>query len=142
MCKGRNIQEFSVGDTSVGDGLTLHHAIHAQRGPGSGHIGQRHNIQGTLCSRGATSKNFRSGTHRSGTHQPCFIETTKHGVCDSTGFRCTGTSNFQNVFATFSWKTSHKFSRSLCTMSRSPNKGLGVPNKITKKVGCHETGST
>ena len=47
----------------------------------SGHIGQGHNIQGTLCSRGATSKNFRSGTHRSGTHQPCFIETTKHGVC-------------------------------------------------------------
>jgi hypothetical protein len=24
-----------------------------------------------LCSRGATSKNFRSGTHQSGTHQPC-----------------------------------------------------------------------
>jgi hypothetical protein len=39
-------------------------------------IGQGHTIQGTLCSRGASSKNFRSGTHRSGTHrsgthQPC-----------------------------------------------------------------------
>ena len=33
-------------------------------GPGSGHIGQGHNIQGRLCSRVATSKNFRSGTHR------------------------------------------------------------------------------
>ena len=39
-------------------------AIHAWRGPGSGHIGQGHNIQGTLCSRGATSKKFRSGTHQ------------------------------------------------------------------------------
>jgi len=45
-------------------------AVHAWRGPGLGHIGQGHNIQGTLCSRGATSKNFWSGTHRSGTHQP------------------------------------------------------------------------
>jgi len=45
-------------------------ALHAWRGPGLGHIGQGHNIQGTLCSRGATSKNFWSGTHRSGTHQP------------------------------------------------------------------------
>ncbi len=43
--------------------------FHAWRSPGSGHIGQGHNIQGTLCSRGATSKNFRSGTH-----QPCIIE--------------------------------------------------------------------
>ena len=34
-------------------------------------IGQGHTIQGTLCSRGASSKNFRSGTHRLGTHQPC-----------------------------------------------------------------------
>jgi hypothetical protein len=45
------------------------HAVHALHGPGLGHIGKGHNIQGTLCSRGATSKNFRSGTHRSGTHQ-------------------------------------------------------------------------
>jgi hypothetical protein len=36
-------------------------------------LGQGHSIQGTLCSRGATSKNFRSGTHRSGTHQPCIL---------------------------------------------------------------------
>jgi hypothetical protein len=35
--------------------------FHAWRGPGSGHIGQGHNIQGTLSSRGATSKNFRRG---------------------------------------------------------------------------------
>jgi hypothetical protein len=33
--------------------------------------GQGHNIQGTLCPRGATSKNFRSGTH-----QPCIVITT------------------------------------------------------------------
>ncbi len=46
-------------------------AVYAWRGPGSEHIDQGHNIQGTLCPRGATSKNFRSGTHRSGTHQPC-----------------------------------------------------------------------
>jgi hypothetical protein len=46
-------------------------AVHAWRGPGLGHIGQGYNIQGMLCSRGPTSKNFRSGTHRSGTHQPC-----------------------------------------------------------------------
>jgi hypothetical protein len=39
-------------------------------GPGSGHIGQGRNIQGMLCSRGVTSKNFRLGTHRSGIHQP------------------------------------------------------------------------
>jgi hypothetical protein len=35
-------------------------------GPGLGHIGQGRNIQGMLCSRGLTSKNFRSGIH-----QPC-----------------------------------------------------------------------
>ncbi len=46
-------------------------AVYAWQGPGSEHIGQGHNIQGTLCPRGATSKNFRSGTHRSRTHQPC-----------------------------------------------------------------------
>jgi hypothetical protein len=40
---------------------------------GMGHIGQGHNIHGTLCSRGATSKNFRSGTYWSGTHQPCIL---------------------------------------------------------------------
>jgi hypothetical protein len=56
-------------------GQTPHWSIRrrrpTERGPGSGYISQGHNIQGTLCSRGATSKNFRSGTHRSGTHQPC-----------------------------------------------------------------------
>jgi hypothetical protein len=36
-----------------------------------GHIGQGHNIQGTLCSRSATSKNVRLGTNQSGAHQPC-----------------------------------------------------------------------
>ncbi len=35
--------------------------------------GQGHNIQGTLCSIVATSKNFQLGTHRSGTHQPCIL---------------------------------------------------------------------
>jgi hypothetical protein len=45
--------------------------FHASCGPGLGHIGQGQNIQGMLCSRGATSKNFRLGTQRSGTHQPC-----------------------------------------------------------------------
>jgi hypothetical protein len=49
----------------------LLYVIHEWRGPGSGHIGQGHNMHGTLCSRAATSKNFRLGTHRSGTHQPC-----------------------------------------------------------------------
>jgi hypothetical protein len=33
---------------------------------GMGWFGQGQNSQGTLCSRDATSKNFRSGTHRSG----------------------------------------------------------------------------
>jgi len=34
---------------------------------GMGWFGQGQNSQGTLCPRDATSKNFRSGTHRSGT---------------------------------------------------------------------------
>ena len=34
---------------------------------GMGWFGQGQNNQGTLCPRDATSKNFRSGTHRSGT---------------------------------------------------------------------------
>ncbi len=34
---------------------------------GMGWFGQGHNIQGTLCPRGTTSKNFRWGTHWSGT---------------------------------------------------------------------------
>jgi hypothetical protein len=34
---------------------------------GMGWFGQGHNSQGTFCPRDATSKNFRSGTHRSGT---------------------------------------------------------------------------
>ena len=33
---------------------------------GMGRFGQGQNSQGTLCLRDATSKNFRSGTHRSG----------------------------------------------------------------------------
>jgi hypothetical protein len=40
---------------------------------GMGWFSQGHNIQGALCSRGATSKNFLSGTHQSGTHQPCIL---------------------------------------------------------------------
>ncbi len=47
--------------------------FHACCGPGLGHIGHGQNIQGMLCLRDATSKNFRSGTHRSGTHQPCMF---------------------------------------------------------------------
>ncbi len=47
--------------------------FHAWCDSGLGHIGQGQNIQGALYSRGATSKNFRSGTHRSVTHQPCII---------------------------------------------------------------------
>jgi hypothetical protein len=31
MSKGCNIQEFSVGDTSVGDGLTLHPIVEQRR---------------------------------------------------------------------------------------------------------------
>jgi len=34
---------------------------------GMGWFGQGHNSQGTFCPRDATSKNFRSGTYRSGT---------------------------------------------------------------------------
>jgi hypothetical protein len=32
LSKGCNIQEFSVGDTSVGDGLTLHQSLSAVKG--------------------------------------------------------------------------------------------------------------
>jgi hypothetical protein len=38
-----------------------------------GWFGQGHNSQGTLCPRGATSKNFRSGTHWSGMDQHCTL---------------------------------------------------------------------
>jgi hypothetical protein len=44
----------------------------------SGHVSQGHNIQGTLCLRGATSKNFWFGTHWSGTHQPCILLGSRH----------------------------------------------------------------
>jgi hypothetical protein len=72
MSKGCNIQEFKVGDTSVGDGLTLNpkmivRKLLKNRYLVMGWFGQGHNSQGTLCPRDATSKNFRSGTHRSGT---------------------------------------------------------------------------
>ncbi len=50
--------------------------------PGSGHIDQGWLVQGTNRTWGATSKNFRSGTHRSGTNWPCIL---LH-VCDSRGF--------------------------------------------------------
>ncbi len=69
-------------------------AVHAWRGPGFGHIDQGHNIRGTLCSRGATSKNFRSGTHQSGTHQPMGFDrdekaverqTTQPWLCENLG---------------------------------------------------------
>ncbi len=55
------------------DAPLIHYRCRRPTGPGSGHISQGHNIQGTLCSRGATSKNFWSWTHRSGTHQPCIL---------------------------------------------------------------------
>jgi hypothetical protein len=55
-------------------------AVYAWRGLGSEHIGQGHNIQGRLCPRGTTSKNFRLGTHLSGTHQPCIACSLDHLV--------------------------------------------------------------
>jgi hypothetical protein len=36
---------------------------------GMGWFGPEHNIQGALCPRGATSKNFPSGIHRAGTRK-------------------------------------------------------------------------
>jgi hypothetical protein len=40
---------------------------------GMGWFGQGQNSQGTLCPRDATSKNFQSGTHRSGTDKHCTV---------------------------------------------------------------------
>ncbi len=50
-------------------GLAPLRRMHAQpthRIKSKGWFGQGQNSQGTLCPRDATSKNFRSGTHRSG----------------------------------------------------------------------------
>jgi hypothetical protein len=43
-----------------------HRKLLKNRYLGMGWLGQGHNRQGTLCPRDAASKNFRSGTHRSG----------------------------------------------------------------------------
>ncbi len=50
-------------------GCTLgpHIELQSNLNLGMGWFGQGQNSQGTLCPRNATSKNFRSGTHRSGT---------------------------------------------------------------------------
>ncbi len=52
---------------SVGCKLGPHIRLQSNMNLGMGWFGQGQNSQGTLCPREATSKNFRSGTHRSGT---------------------------------------------------------------------------
>ena len=52
---------------SVGCTLGPHIELQSNLNLGMGWFGQGQNTQGTLCPRDAKSKNFRSGTHRSGT---------------------------------------------------------------------------
>ncbi len=48
---------------------------------GMGWFCQGHNFQGTLCPRGATSENFRSGTHQLGTRWQCTLVIPSQGIC-------------------------------------------------------------
>jgi hypothetical protein len=61
------LTRFIVWRPSVGCTLGPHIELQSNLNLRMGWFGQGQNSQGTLCPRDATSKNFRSGTHRSGT---------------------------------------------------------------------------